>query len=140
MRSLYTQSADTCFQALPDVAESAYLSRFLRWGLPTVSGCCALSGVRSGVSTPSCAVPSGAPYHRDEGREAHEKAKATYYQTGQRVGFRGEARPLPGHHSPGVWGNRDIGRPALCDHVSLGGAGVPPKYRRTSVGSEPGRG
>ena len=39
------QSADSCFWALLSVTESAYLSRFLFWGLLTVSGCCALSGV-----------------------------------------------------------------------------------------------
>jgi hypothetical protein len=44
------QSADTCFQALPHVAEPAYLSRFYSWWLPSVSGCCALSGVRGGVN------------------------------------------------------------------------------------------
>jgi hypothetical protein len=45
------QSADTCFQVLPYVAESAYLGTFLCSRLPAVSTCCVLSGVRSGVST-----------------------------------------------------------------------------------------
>ena len=44
------QSSVIGFWALPGVAESAYLSRFHCWWLPTVSVCCALSGVRSGVN------------------------------------------------------------------------------------------
>jgi hypothetical protein len=43
------QSADLDFWALPFIAKSAYLTRFLCWWLPTVPGCCALSGVRRGV-------------------------------------------------------------------------------------------
>src|SRR5918997_2770878 len=47
--SLEPQSDDICFQLLPEVAESAYLSRSLCSRLPDVSGCSALGGVRSGV-------------------------------------------------------------------------------------------
>src|SRR5215208_5980340 len=43
------QSADTCFQVLPHVAESAYISLFLCSRLPAVSACSVLSGVSSGV-------------------------------------------------------------------------------------------
>ncbi len=41
-----SQSADACFQLLPDVAEIPYLSRFLCWWLPAVSGFSALSGAK----------------------------------------------------------------------------------------------
>jgi len=44
------QSADTCFQVLPEVAKSPYISRFHCWWLPAVSACCALGGVSSGVN------------------------------------------------------------------------------------------
>ncbi len=55
------------FQALPDVAESPYLSRFLFPGLLRVAGCCAPGGVkvvstsllqdlRSGADAPGSAV------------------------------------------------------------------------------------
>src|SRR5918994_2808557 len=47
--SLEPQSADIRFWVLPNIAESAYLSRSLCWWLPDVSACNALSGVRSGV-------------------------------------------------------------------------------------------
>src|SRR5829696_3578988 len=57
---LEPQSADSCFWALLDVAESAYLRRFPCWGLPVVSGCCALSGVKVVSAPPSWAVPPGA--------------------------------------------------------------------------------
>ena len=43
------QSADACFRVLPSVEQSAYLSQFLCWWLPTVSACSSLSGVRNGV-------------------------------------------------------------------------------------------
>jgi hypothetical protein len=48
------QSADTCFWALPYVAELAYLRRFPCWRLPTVSARCALRGVSSGVIQHHC--------------------------------------------------------------------------------------
>ncbi len=35
---------------LPHVAEPPYLKHFRCFGLPTVSACCALDGVRSGVN------------------------------------------------------------------------------------------
>jgi hypothetical protein len=44
------QSADSRFQVLLNVAESAYLSLFLCWWFPDVSGCSVLSGVSSGVN------------------------------------------------------------------------------------------
>jgi hypothetical protein len=50
------QSAHPCFQVLPNVAESAYLSRFICWWLPAVSGCCALSGVKVVSAPPLYAV------------------------------------------------------------------------------------
>src|SRR5215203_4071415 len=43
------QSDDTYLLALPDVSETAYLSRFLCSRLPAVAACFALGGVRSGV-------------------------------------------------------------------------------------------
>src|SRR5829696_9497952 len=59
------QSADTCFWAFPDVAQSPYLSPFPYWWLPAVSACCALSGVRSGVNYLYCGrlvfAPQGTP-------------------------------------------------------------------------------
>jgi hypothetical protein len=59
------QSADTCFWAFPDVAQSPYLSPFPYWWLPAVSACCALSGVRSGVNYLHCGrlvfAPQGTP-------------------------------------------------------------------------------
>jgi len=39
------QSDNIGCHGLPCVAESAYLSGFLCWWLPTVAACCALSGV-----------------------------------------------------------------------------------------------
>ena len=45
------QSADTGFWVLPDVEKSAYLKCLHCWRLPAVSGCSALSGVSSGVSS-----------------------------------------------------------------------------------------
>src|SRR5215207_8845000 len=57
--SLEPQSADSCFQELPDVAESAYLNRFPCWWLPEVSRCCALSGVRSGVNRRTGSISRG---------------------------------------------------------------------------------
>src|SRR5919107_5462782 len=46
-----SQSAVVCFYASPDIAESAYLSRFLCSRLLAVSAYCALSGVKSGDNT-----------------------------------------------------------------------------------------
>jgi DNA-directed RNA polymerase specialized sigma24 family protein len=53
------QSADMCFSVLPNIAESAYLSQFVRWYLPAVSGCCALSGVKGGVIHHHCVQVTG---------------------------------------------------------------------------------
>jgi hypothetical protein len=59
------QSADIRFWALPNVAETAYLSCFLCSRLPAVSRCCALGGVRSGVNHLYCErlvfAPQGTP-------------------------------------------------------------------------------
>ena len=51
LRPSEPQHADTCFCVLPKVAQSAYLDGFLCSRLPTVSVCCALSGVRGGVNS-----------------------------------------------------------------------------------------
>jgi hypothetical protein len=79
------QSADYRFSVLLGVGEPASISCFLFWGLLAVSGCCALSGVSSGVTTPYkhknglwCAQYT---VHTAEGRER----KTLYGKTRQEV-------------------------------------------------------
>ena len=55
------QSADSCFWALPYVAQSAYLGQFCCSQLHVISTYCVLGGVRSGVNDPPSFTTRRAP-------------------------------------------------------------------------------
>src|SRR5918997_4491990 len=144
--SLEPQSDDICFQLLPEVAESAYLSRSLCSRLPDVSGCSALGGVRSGVKwhQPLPLSPSGLIASRSTrlhaglkliGRGSGRPYSGAAHGSSPRSGARPPTRRLASRAPPH---GPQPQRPLLCGR-RFPGPSSPPYHAASPLGALVGR-